>query len=165
MKNIKQNIIAAAALLCSVSFFPSCSTPADYCETMVMLCTDIEADLNDLSEEIKNKDYEAAEEVYSKNLENINKTIQKINVKGGYKEDTQLFDAALQFANTYKDIYQNEYRTCIDILKKENHTYADGDSLAFMMDGLSQKYLTARKELVNAYKAFMAANDLIEASY
>ena len=164
MKNIMRNIIVVFSLFSSV-FFSSCSTPGDYCESMVALCTEIEADLSNLSDAISAKDYQKAEDVYNQNLQSIEKTIEKINVKGDYNGQSKLYEAALKFANTYKDIYQNEYKTCIDILKKENHTYADGDSLAMMMDGLDKKYISARHDLVVAFKEFVAENDLSVSSY
>lgn len=164
MRNGKTVLGVVATILISL-FFTACTlTPADYCETIIGDCNQLETHVKELSKQIAAKDYTKAQEVYDKNLKEIDKTIASFQKMGDCQGKTYLIDAALDFANTYKSIYENQYATYLEILKKEKKTYEDGDRIALSVSDVAESSLKAKENLVKSFFQFVKEFDL-NASY
>lgn len=163
MRKMKLTSYIAGILVSSMAFFSSCTTPADYCEKMMAKCSNLESNVGTLAKEIANKDYAKVQEVYDDNLKEIDKTIEEIQSMGDFQEGGYLQSAALSYAQAYKEIYENEFATAIRIMKKENKTYADGDTIAFMIDDVSKKSQDAKNDLLRNFTKFVKEHGLIVA--
>lgn len=160
MKRIKLSFLAIFAVIASALMLSACSTPADYCENVMGKCTKLEKDVNKLADQIASKDIDKIQIVYNENLAEINETIDYLQKIGACNNQEYLQKAALNFAQTYKDIYENEYATAIDILKKDKKTFEDGDKIAFMFDDVEAKSNEAKIDLLNNFKKFIQEFEL-----
>ncbi len=164
MQKTKAAVLAFTTVILSLLLSACSLTPADYCETVLNKCLDLEVSVKELSNQISSKDYEKIEETYNKNLEEINETLNELQDLGDCRGQRYLIDSAINYAQTYKDIYENEFATALEILKKENRTYEDGDTIAFMIDGIAEKSQDAKCGLVKSFSQFVKDFEL-NASY
>jgi hypothetical protein len=159
MKKIKI-IVCFIAAFALTYFLHSCSTPADYCEKIVMDCSKLETSVGKLANQISSKDYDKLRKTYDENLEEVNSTLQKLEKVGEYKGENYLQKAAINYAKTYKEIYENEFKVAIEILTKDKKTYEDGEKIAFILDDVTKSSKEAKDNLLDNIAKFVKEYDL-----
>ena len=146
-------------------FLVSCNTtPADYCETVMNECVQLDNNTKEFTQQIASRDMQKIQETYDQNLKDINETISKLQAMGDCRGQAYLVESAIRYAQSYKEIYENEYATFIQILSKEKKTYEDGDIVALSVDDIAKKNLEAKSDLIKNFSRFVKDFEL-NASY
>ena len=159
MKKIKI-ILCFIAAFALTYFLHSCSTPADYCDEIIKDCGKLEVSVGKLASQISSKDYEKVRKIYDENLEEVNSVLQHLEKIGEYKGENYLQTAAIDYAKTYKEIYENEFSVAIEIVNKEKKSYEDGEKVAFMLDDVIKKSKVAKDNLMENISRFVKEYDL-----
>ena len=83
-------------------------------------CVKLDNNTKEFTQQISSRDMQKIQETYDQNLKDINETISTLQDLGDCRGQAYLVESAIRYAQSYKEIYENEYATFIKILSKEN---------------------------------------------
>lgn len=165
MNKTKSFLWIILTLMFTLSLTSCVLTPADYCEKILNSCGDIKNGTSELANLIATKDVDKIQAKYDENLQKINKTIADFQKMGDWQGNKDLIEAGIRYVEFYKRTYENQYSKFIEILKKENKTYEDGDVVAFAAEDIAEESIKVEQDLINNFSKFTKEFGLITTSY
>lgn len=141
--------------------FLACTTPADYCETILREASKTEKMMLQVSEHILKKDFEKAKLAFDEAKEEAEESLAKLESLKSMGEDDSFRTAGIEYLKAYVSLYNEEYAEAMEILNNSgNFSYDDGAKLSKLEDGVAEKLGSKKDVLINEFKKFVQKYDL-----
>ena len=141
--------------------FLACTTPADYCETIIRETAKTEKNMLNLGELIGKKEFSEVQSAFDEAKEEAEKSLEKLQSLKSMGDDDAFRAAGIDFVQAYVSLYNEEYKEAIEILKNAgNFSYDDGATLSKMEDGVAEKLGSQKSILVKESKNYVQKYDL-----
>lgn len=141
--------------------FLACTTPADYCETIIRETAKTETNMLNLGELIGKKEFSEVQSAFDEAKEEAEKSLEKLQSLKPMGDDDAFRSAGIDFVQAYVSLYNEEYKEAIEILKNAgNFSYDDGAKLSKLEDGVAEKLGSKKSILVKEFKNFVQKYDL-----
>ena len=141
--------------------FLACTTPADYCETIIRETAKTEKNMLNLGELIGKKEFSEVQSAFDEAKEEAEKSLKKLQSLKSMGDDDAFRAAGIDFVQAYVSLYNEEYKEAIEILKNAgNFSYDDGAKLSKLEDGVAEQLGSKKSILVKEFKSFVQKYDL-----
>ncbi|MBO5828635.1 MAG: hypothetical protein J6R59_09315 [Paludibacteraceae bacterium] len=136
--------------------FLACTTPADYCETIIRETSKTETNMLNLGELIGKKEFSEVQSAFDEAKEEAEESLEKLQSLKPMRGDDALRTAGIDFVQAYVSLYNEEYKEAIEILKNAgNFSYEDGAKLSKLEDGVAEKLGSKKSILIKEFKSFV----------
>lgn len=139
----------------------ACTTPADYCETIIRETSKTQEKMLAVGALIEKREFKEAQEAFIEAKEEAEESLETLQSLKSMGEDDAFREAGIDFVEAYVSLYNEEYKEAMEILNNVgNFTYDDGAKLSRLEDGVAEKLGAKKKVLVDEFKKFVRKYDL-----
>lgn len=141
--------------------FLACTTPADYCETILRETAQTEKAMLNIGELIAKKEFSEAQLAFEDAKKEAEESLKKLESLKPMGDDDAFRTAGIEFVKAYVSLYNEEYKEAMEILKNVgNFSYEDGAKLSKLEDGVAEKLGSKKDTLLKELKKFVQKYDL-----